>query len=506
MNTNKKLVTNTIYLLLSWIVIASFSFLYWLVAGKLLLPEQYGIISTAVNLGVLLGGITMLGLGVSVNKLIPEYLEKKQYKELSATVRFALKTISISNIIFALVIFILSPFLAQILKIPSTVIYIIPIIMTLSAFSNFYGLALRGFQKMKKIAITESIGQFIKFSLSAILIIIGMSYFGPLIGISIGIFITFLLRFKSISLSSITKKINQKYIIFEYALPAFITTLSWILFINGQYVILTAIKTPEITGIFTIAMLLTMPIIVVPKTMSQALFPIISQLNIGRNKKKRQSYLIRMVFRYGLLISLPLMVFVVLFSKQMILIFSRPEYLSASNLFPILAIGSVIYGCGQIFLSSIYAIGKPKIQRNIVILGSVVFLCLSAPLTYLFSATGMCFTYTIAVSVISILSFFYIRKFLQISLAWKSIGKIIFATFIIFSFLFYMIKITEGLILGIISAVITGLIYLTILIPLKFYKKEDFAILNFIAERSPILRKQMKIILDYFSKFAVESD
>lgn len=506
MSEQRKLISNTIYLLLNWMAVASFSFFYWLVAGKLLLPEQYGIVSTAVNLAVLLSGITMLGLGITSMKLIPEYSEKNQDKKISGLVRFGRKIIFISNITFALIILLLSPLLIQILKLPLLVIYMVPIIMILSAFANFYEHVLRGFQKMKKIAITGSVGHFTKLLFSAILILAGMNYFGPLVGFSIGFFIMFFLRFISVSLSPKKEKTNKKNIMFEYALPAFVTAISWILFLNGQYVILTAIQNPEVTGLFTIAMLLTTPILVIPKTMAHALFPITSQLTTGRNNKKRQSYLIKMVFRYSLLISLPLMTFVILFSKPLILIFSRPEYLSASNFFPILAVGSIIYGCGNIFLSSIYAIGKPKIQRNIVILGTVIFLCISPLLTYLFSAIGMCISYAISVSVLSVLGLFYIRKFLRLSLPWKNIGKIIFSTIIIFSFLFYTTKLTDVFIFDIILAFISGLIYLSILIPLKFYNKEDFKILNFISERSPILGKQMKKILNYFSKFGVESD
>lgn len=84
---------------------------------------------------------------------------------------------------------------------------------------------------------------------------------------------------------------------------------------------------------------------------------------------------------------------------------------------------------------------------------------------------------------------------------WKDIGKLIISSIIIFSFLFYMIRITQGLIFGIVLAIISGLIYLLLLIPLKFYNKQDLVLFNFIINRLPILRKEMKKILDYFSKF-----
>ncbi len=501
MNANKKLVSNTFYLLLNYILVTGLSFLFWLVAGKTLLPEEYGIVSTSINLAVLLSGVALFGLGMSLMKLIPEYLEKKQNKKISSLIRFSSKIVLISNLIIALLIFILSPVLAQILKVPISVIYITVIIMGVLSFSDVFNFILRGFQKMRKVAITEFIGRLVKVLIPCILIFFGIHYFGFLIGVLLGVAITGILRFKLSFLTAATEKINQKHIIYEYALPALITTLSWMLFLNGQYVILTLLKNPEVTGIFTIAMVLTTPLVIIPKTMSQALFPIISQLNVNHNKKRRQCNLIKIVFRYALLISLPLMIFIILFSKQIILIFARAEYLPAHNLFPILAIASIIYGCGNIFLSSIYAIGKTKIQRNIVIIASTIFLALSVLLTHLFSAIGMCTAYAISIFIIFVLSLFFIKKFLQFRLPWKDIGKLIISSIIIFSFLFYMIRITQGLIFGIILAIISGLIYLLLLIPLKFYNKQDLVLFNFIIKRLPILRKETKKILDYFSKF-----
>jgi O-antigen/teichoic acid export membrane protein len=273
------------------------------------------------------------------------------------------------------------------------------------------------------------------------------------------------------------------------------------MFLNGQYVLLSMLKNPGVTGIFTVAMLLTTPLAVIPQTISNALLPIISQLSVDRNSKKTQAYLIWTVLRYSLIIILPLAIFLILFSKPVILLFSRAEYLSASQLFPILALGSIIYGCGSIFLGSLYAMGKTKIYRNILIVTTVTFLVFAIPLIHVLSGLGSAIAYTSSAIFLALSSFFYTRRFLKSNFHWKNIMKLIMSTLISFSFLYLVTRFTQGLFIGIIFAVISCLIYLLILVPLKFYTIDDIKILDFLIKRAPILKKEIVKLRNFLSKF-----
>jgi len=53
----------------------------------------------------------------------------------------------------------------------------------------------------------------------------------------------------------------------------------------------------------------------------------------------------------------------------------------------------------------------------------------------------------------------------------------------------------------IIAAFIGGLIHIIVLIPLKFYSKEDFEILKLAVEKLPIFRGAFGKLLDSFSRF-----
>jgi O-antigen/teichoic acid export membrane protein len=497
----KKLISNTVYLFLDWLVLTSMGFLYWIIAGKTLLPEEYGIVSTSVNFAIVLGGLSLLGINAATWKLIPEYLEKRENKKIKALIRFSLKLVIISNTFLAVILTILSWHLAPVLKVTVSVIWITILTVIVYSLAVQAGSIIYGFQNMKKFFMTDWHSQLTKVATSAILIFLGFRYFGPLIGFFLGFLLLAILRLLSISFKGRTGEIDKKHIMFEYAFPAFIAGIAWILFINGQYILLTILQNPEVTGIFTVAMIITSAIAAIPAIMTNALLPITSQLSVNHNANKKQGYLINLVFRYALFISLPAAIFLVIFSKPVILIFSRPEYLQATQLFPILALAAIIYGCGNVFLHNIYAIGKSKINRNIVIVTTLAFLLLAVPLTYKFSALGLCVAYLSAVTILASLSYFFIRKYLKISLPLGNVGKLFAASSVSLTVLYFATSFTQGLLPGLIFAFISGLIYLSVLIPMKFYIKEDARVLELLSTQSPILRKQFSQLSKLLSRF-----
>ena len=79
MRSTKQLFSNSFYLISRWLIMITSSLLFWIIIGKLLNPEQYGIISTSMNFISVLTGIVLLGLPQALIKLISE--DKKNIKK-----------------------------------------------------------------------------------------------------------------------------------------------------------------------------------------------------------------------------------------------------------------------------------------------------------------------------------------------------------------------------------------------------------------------------------------
>lgn len=509
MALGKKLISNTVYLISNWFSVSFLSFLYWLVAGKNLLPQEYGIVSTSINLIVLLSGIAALGLGTAVWKLIPEYLAKRQKGKVKNLIRFSLTIILISNILIAAFLLIFYPFLTSVLKVPFTVILIVALSIIIYSFSSQLDSILYGFQNMKRVFATYLTGHVARVIITVILIFLGFTYFGPIIGFAMGFLLAALLKISAVRFKAQTGNIDKNFVMVDYALPAFIAGLATIVFTSSPYIILTGLTSAAVTGIFSIAMILTSMVADMPGILTTALFSITSKLCAAVNAKERQRYLIKLVFRYALFISLPVAIFFVLFSRPVILIFSRPDYLVASELFPILALAAIIYGCGNIFLSNLYAIGKTKTNRNITIATTLIFLVSSIPLTLIFfsmdptnkvlPAIGLSLAYIFSVSILFVLSFYYLRKFIHLTLPLKTIAKLLMSSLIALAFLYITSSFVHGT-LSFILAAIAAIIYLIVLLPLKFYSKEDIEVIKYASKKLPF-KKRILGLAEFLSNY-----
>jgi stage V sporulation protein B len=501
MFSSKKLISNSAYLLLDWILVSILGFLYWLIAGKTLEPEEYGIVSTSVNFATLLSSLSLLGLNAAIWKLLPEYQAKNEKGKIKSLIKFSFWLSFLTNIILSIILIATSSLLSSILKIPLNATLMIPLIMISFTLSSIAGAIIYAFQNMKFFLFSDVYGFFSKISIATILILIGLKYLGPLVSFVVCYFLIFALRIIKINFEGKEEEINKKKILLEYSLPAFISSFAWNIFSNGQYALLSVIQGTKVTGIFTVALMITISIVAIPNTLSSALLPIISFLSAKNKTKDKQRRLIELVSRYSLFFSLPIALFLIIFSKQVILIFSSEKYLDASSLFPILAITSVIYGLGNVFLSNLYAIGKTKLNRNIVLLTVAIFLAIVYPLTKLYSAIGMAVSYFVSILILSIVSYLYIKKFLNVEIPKKDFAKILISSLISFTFLYLTTKITSGILIDLILLVFAGAIYLFTLALLKFYKREDVKILEFIEERMPILKKTIRNLKTFLEKY-----
>jgi O-antigen/teichoic acid export membrane protein len=281
-------------------------------------------------------------------------------------------------------------------------------------------------------------------------------------------------------------------------MPAFISSIAAVIFSNIQFVILTVLKNPEATGIFGYAMMVISPLDLIPITLGGALFPIISNLS-SRNAQKTQGYLLNLVIRYSLLITLPLAIFLSFFSKQLFSLFF-PKYTAAAALFPFLIPGAIFFGIAGIFNPTIYALKKPKIARNIIVLGTLLFVILSIPLTQTLSSQGIALAYLLSTFAMFAISFIYVKKLLDLKIQVLSFVKFLFATGLFFVSLVISDLLSASLLMKILIVLLGSIFYVVLLFFLKFYIQEDVNVIKAIARRMPIMQKQVQYLAEFLEK------
>ena len=185
---------------------------------------------------------------------------------------------------------------------------------------------------------------------------------------------------------------------------------------------------------------------------------------------------------------MPALLVFVLTPRAIVLLLSQKNYLAASDFFPILSTSFVIMGLSNVFLSSLYAIGKMRTFRNIWILSSLIFLATSIPLTFYFSAFGLCVAFLFSVIISFSVSLFYLRKYLVFKLAWLNIVKIIIASLIFVVFIYVADYFQFSLFLKYLLALVGLLFYFFAFIALKFFDEIDVKVLGILSEQIPIFK------------------
>ncbi|MHA1866422.1 MAG: oligosaccharide flippase family protein [Candidatus Heimdallarchaeaceae archaeon] len=485
MELRKKLVSSVFYLFLNWFSITVLSFLYWTIIGKTLSPNSYGIVATGLQIAMITSGLSMLGINTAIQKLLPEFITKKRKKQIQGLIYFSLK-LTTSIIIVVSVILFSSSFLPTLVILPQNALWIVSGLIITFTLAGLTASIFYGFQDMCGLFKTNLLGRIAQVAISGLLILLSFDYLGPLFGLFLAFLIIFLSRIsritKYIKFSS-TTRLNKK-LVFKYSLPAFVVTILTLIFNNTQLILLTVLKTTEAAGLFALTVMIASVIPVIPNVLNQALFPITSSLSTEKKGKTTQKYLIKLVFRYSVFFVLPIAALWVFFAKYLILLFSRSEYLSATNLLPFLTIRGIFLGLGNLFLNSLYAIRKPKNYRNAYLISVLVYLPLAIVLTWYYSAYGLAVACIVSNFILFLSSFYFLKKFLKIKLPSKDLGRVIISTIISFCFILILRPYIHNFYLAAIVVITSLLIYLLLLLKLNFYLKEDLKVLSFLQEKT----------------------
>ncbi|MEM5809528.1 MAG: oligosaccharide flippase family protein [Candidatus Aenigmatarchaeota archaeon] len=503
MDIKEKVISNSIYLFLDNIAVTLLSFLFWVLIGKTLPPEHFGIITTSTVIITTLPVLVLFGTGSAIAKLVSEYYEKRDLNKISALLRFSLKFILLVSTNLVLFLFAFSSFFSEYFKLSINVFYITIVGIVVFSFYSISGFFLYGLQNMRKIFVTNAIGNIFKILISILLLSLGFLYYGPILGFVISYFLIFLLRLEKRWFNIKQNKINKREV-FKYSIPALIFGITSLVYGSLQYFILPILTNQYETGLFGIANKITYVITVIPLTLGAALFPTVSGLSVYQKIKLiklKQEKLINLALRYCLSLSLPLVVFSAIFARPLIITLASEKYLDASLLFIPLAFASFFFGLSTILLNILFAIRKPVIMRNVSVMVMIIFLIFAFPFTIYFSALGMSYALLIAMLFMFSISFYYLRKFLKIEIEGKTFSKIILSNLMLLFYFMIIYQLPFVFLIKLILVIFGIFIYLLMFLFLKFYMRYDIEVLIYLNKKIPFFKKQIDYIIKILSKY-----
>lgn len=515
MNIKEKLVSNATYLALNWIAITVIPFVFWFIIGKTLPPESYGIIATSLQVAIFLSCIACFGFPTVLDKLLPELLEKGEKDKVQGLINHTTKVTLALVIGITAVSLILSEQITAMLNLDFYIFLAIIAIFIANTAGNYFKNIYFGFQDMKKIFLTNFFGQVTRIVVMVLLIYLGASHFGALGGCFMCFFVIFITRVDFKRIYRISKKVTvDKKLIYAYAVPNLIYLILVQLYANTQNIILTSMTTATLSGLFSVAITISAIVPTLPNIVISSIFPVMSKLCGSFEAKKRQLYLLKIVFRYSLVVVLPIAVSILMFSDYVVLLMSSPEYIQSASFLMFLVPAEILIAISALFLSSLYAIGEPRKQTYGWAIVTSIYVPTFLVLTYMLSATGLAIAYLSSAVLLFSISLIFVRKSLGFKFPVLDIGKIFLAIVLFIAMLLllkpvvsylepYSILFQYATIAAIVA--VAGISYLIVLIKANFLIKEDLEVLGILSKKIKILKKPLRKLENVFSKYATRS-
>jgi len=224
-----------------------------------------------------------------------------------------------------------------------------------------------------------SVSKFLTLSSSGVLILV-FGYFGvyyALIGWALSYFVGNLFLIKSSikkGLLDKTKKFDVKKIFFNYSLPMYVLFLPWILS-SAAIPILSLYFSQKVIGYYSFALIFYNGIVLIPSSLSDFLFPKISELSRNKNKKMAEEKLKKIFILYSFVV-IPGIIATIFFSDFFIELIA-PSYIPSIPVFKGLVCLGLLLGYFLIYENYLRGLAKLKQFALVVLSHNVIFLVVS---------------------------------------------------------------------------------------------------------------------------------
>jgi len=356
-------------------------FIFHFSMGRILGPADYSV------LGVMLSIIYIMGIGLNtlqtgITKFVSDLKVKKEYSKISYLINQSIKKLTIYGIILLILFILISPLLAKFLHITITPLLIIsPCILFLMILPVNRG-TLQGLQRFKGLSwnlITEGI---VKLFGGIILVYLGLGIYGAMISIVLSYIIPFFVGFYP--LKDITKKkkkeVNTKKV-YTFSIPILIALISLTLMYSIDLILIKHFFDAVQAGYYAAAALLGRILFFATLSISQVMFPKVSELH---RKKQNHKGLLYKSLLASLIIIIPAIIIFYLFPKLIVNILFGPQFFEA---IPYVGPFAVIIGLfSLIYIITFYRLSLNK-KRFLGIL--LLFNILEIALIIVFHSTLM---------------------------------------------------------------------------------------------------------------------
>jgi O-antigen/teichoic acid export membrane protein len=298
------LVAGSIFLIGS-VITSALNYLYHLFMGRMLGPEQYGILGSLFAI-IYIVLFSSSAFTLVISKYTAQFHGKNQQKELAYVVYRGLRKTLIYGLVILFIYVLVSPLIAQFMHVSTGGVILVGIIAYASLVSSILGGALNGLQKFVWQNSLSVVSILLKFILAILLVYLGFGYMGALAAILIGIVVSIpfgIYPLQYLFIRAPKSRTHQKKIEFRQASPyfflVFFAMLLPTLIITLDQILVKHYLASDVAGFYAASGMIAKVIFFGSGFFSGALFPKVVE---RFSRKKNTSSLLQRAFLYVLIL------------------------------------------------------------------------------------------------------------------------------------------------------------------------------------------------------------
>lgn len=428
---------------------AFLGYLVRVLLAKNLSIEDFGLFYAVFSFLGLLGIFKSLGFEKALIKFIPELLHERKTNLIKSSIIYVSVVQLLTNTVVIILIYLFSDYLSvHFFHTPeaSIVLKLMAIAFFIDSFAFVLKFSFQGFQKMALFAGIEIVRMVLILAIVFLGFMLNYKIFSPIIAYILAP-IALMLVFTPILTRSVFPAFNKSKFILDRSLFKRLSKYSFFVMTTGvgsmllgytDSIVLTYFTDLKSVALYNIALPTANILLHFPRAINGILVPLTAEL-WAKKKKALLKAGMESLYKYSIIIIVPLAFIMFSFTDLIISSFFGKEYILAASSMKILIIGFIFGTLNGICLYFFSGIGKPEINSKILFTAAIFNLIGNLILVPVLGIIGAAITTSLSFVIMTAMSLKEIRKFVDAKFPVKAWVKT-FAIGLIFTFMIFLLK------------------------------------------------------------------
>lgn len=485
------------------------AYLGMMFVARFLGSTDFGLITLAYAVAAIASTVVLVGMSAGVVRYVSFYKGINDKGRIKGVIVSALEVVLPLGIVAGILLFIFAEVISIRVFHDANLIPILRIFsfsVPFFALSNIFLCAIVGFQEVKRVVYTGDLFQnSSRLFMLVVLLLLGYGVLGAAFAYTFAIIATPFVAFYYLNkifpgFSTEIKAVSMKKELLSFSWPLmfagmFGLVMGWI-----DTLMLGYFLTAADVGIYRASISTAALLMIVPGSLGAIFFPVITEF-YSRGEREELENTVVAVTKWILMITLPLVLLMMLFSEQVLYILYGAEYVAGALVLCILGFGYLLISVFNPTNQLIQVIGRTKLIMVNMSVGAALCIILNLWLIPIYGINGAAIATGISLLTVNALAFGEVFVITRIQPMKLNYVKIFFASFISMMFIYAITKSFFGIIPVYILILMFMLyvgIYFILLLVLRTFEKQDVMIMKAIEEKSGIKSEWIRNMIGRF--------